>query len=112
MRAISDSRSEARWDALAAEALLCDRKPPKDLSAVCLVHFGDSELTVRCGMGMIAIDAGSHAQPDATVAGDARSIRAVLLGERSLANAVSVGDVQLTGNRTKARAVMALFRQE
>jgi DNA-binding HxlR family transcriptional regulator len=75
------------------------------LRAVYELRLGQARYTVDVGDGTISVARGSLRAPDAVIATDAATLRAVAFGDRQLADA----DVDIRGDKRIGRAFFRLF---
>jgi DNA-binding HxlR family transcriptional regulator len=73
------------------------------------VRFGEDRFAVRVSGGAISVERGSPADPDATIATDARTFRD-LLGNGPLLGELAGGAVTLTGDAVAAERLFAAVR--
>jgi hypothetical protein len=73
------------------------------------LRSNDETYVAHVARRKLTIEAGEPAEVDATIAGDARAIAAVTYGGRPLADAVSTGDLVVTGSMAAAESFLNLY---
>jgi hypothetical protein len=76
-----------------------------DLAAHFELRLGDERFSIALRSGVLAVARGPALAPDAVIATDAATLRAVVFGEQKLADA----DVVIQGDGRKARAFLRSF---
>jgi DNA-binding HxlR family transcriptional regulator len=97
-------------DALAlALRTVFDPTAATDLDATVGLRLGDDRLAVRVRDGLLDLHRGEAEEPDAVLETDVAGLREVLWRKRPLRDAVTAGDVHVTGDRTVVRRFLKLF---
>ncbi|WP_448615096.1 winged helix-turn-helix transcriptional regulator [Modestobacter sp. URMC 112] len=73
------------------------------------LRVGDLELHARVVDGTFTVEPGSAPSPDACLAGTPEALAALVYGGRPLADAVSTGEVTVTGDLAAAERFLGLF---
>jgi DNA-binding HxlR family transcriptional regulator len=82
-----------------------------DLRAQYELRFGADTFAVRVADGEIELERGSVADPEAIVETDADTLSAVIWNDRELTDAVSAGDLEITGDERAVTRFLELFRR-
>jgi DNA-binding HxlR family transcriptional regulator len=121
----------ARWGSQAAVVAEHDLSPralliamrttyapanPGDAASTFELHIDEESFAVSTGDGSITVAAGTVAagtvpSPDAVIWSGPAALRAVLFGDRALADAQRSGDLWIDGDRDAAAALLASFRR-
>ena len=75
------------------------------------LHLGEESFEVATGHGSITVAAGGVPSPDAVIWCGPAVLRAVIFGDRALADAVHSGELQIDGDGSAAAALLASFRR-
>jgi putative sterol carrier protein len=75
------------------------------------LHIGDESFVVVTGQGSITVAAGRVPAPDAVIWSDPAVLRAVIFGDRTLADALRSGALRIDGDDDTAAALLASFRR-
>jgi DNA-binding HxlR family transcriptional regulator len=75
------------------------------------LHIEQETWAVATEPRSITVTAGDVASPDAVIWADARVLRAVIFGDRTVADALRSGVMRIDGDRDAASALLASFRR-
>ncbi|MFD1048184.1 alkyl sulfatase C-terminal domain-containing protein, partial [Kibdelosporangium lantanae] len=90
-------------------AMRGDFAPTTPLTGTYALHFGDDHVSVRVVNGEIEVDRGEPADPDVTISTDTRTFAAVLVRKRTLDDAISAGDLVVTGEKKPVEQLLNAF---
>jgi DNA-binding HxlR family transcriptional regulator len=76
---------------------------------VVALQSNDESYVARVARKKLVIEAGEPAEVDVTIAGDPRAFASVTYGGRPLADAVSTGDLAVTGDMAAAESFLHLY---
>jgi DNA-binding HxlR family transcriptional regulator len=84
---------------------------PRDAAGRFELHIADESFAVATGNGSITVAAGRVPSPDAVIWSGSAALRAVIFGDRALADALRSGALRIDGDAGAAAALLASFRR-
>jgi alkyl sulfatase BDS1-like metallo-beta-lactamase superfamily hydrolase len=75
------------------------------------LRIGDDCFRAEIGSGRFGISRGSAGRADAILTADATTLRALVFGDRTIADAVDGGDLRIDGGRRMAARFVGCFRR-
>jgi DNA-binding HxlR family transcriptional regulator len=88
---------------------LFDPRAARGFRATVALRIGDDRFSVRIADGWLQLARGEADRPDAAVEADARTLAAVIHGDRDLADALQAGDVKIEGRIAAVERFVTLF---
>jgi DNA-binding HxlR family transcriptional regulator len=80
-----------------------------DLAVTCELRFDDDRFHAEIAEGRFAVDRGEASRPDVVIDADSPTLRSIVFGGRALEDAVTVGELRLTGSTELARRFVRCF---
>jgi DNA-binding HxlR family transcriptional regulator/putative sterol carrier protein len=108
--AVPDAELSPRALLLAMRTTYAPASPDAAASRIEL-HLDDESFVVTTGSGAISVAAGAIPSPDAVVSADAAALRAVIFGDRTVADGLASGALRIEGDRAAAAAMLTSFRR-